>query len=228
MFEIDSIEKVLHDQIQIPGKLLMEYKRLGLNEIELILILQLIRYFQEENFFPTPSEIASSLTISEQQCSELLMKLMQKGFLKIDQKENEIYQISEAYSLNPLLEKLYAEKPVPVDNTENTGTLFILFEQEFGRPLSPFEIEMVSAWLDDDQFLPSLIKAALRESVLMGKLNFKYIDRILREWNKKGIKSVEEARNASKNFHQHKKTQPIQEEKKRDTSVYYNWLEGEN
>src|SRR5690625_619620 len=106
MFEIDSIEKVLHDQIQIPGKLLMEYKRLGLNEIELILILQLIRYFQKENFFPTPSEIASSLTISEQQCSELLMKLMQKGFLKIDQKENEIYQISEAYSINPLLEKL--------------------------------------------------------------------------------------------------------------------------
>jgi len=74
---------------------------------------------------------------------------------------------------------------------------------------------------------PALIKAALRESVLMGKLNFKYIDRILREWKKKGIHSVEQARAESKNFH-HKQKYTVQEDKpKRDTSFYFNWLEDE-
>src|SRR5699024_12025362 len=80
------------------------------------------------------------------------------------------------------------------------GTIFILFEQEFGRPLSPFEIETINAWLDEDNIIPALIKAALRESVLMGKLNFRYIDRILCEWKHKGIHTVEQARESSKSF----------------------------
>ncbi len=105
--------------------------------------------------------------------------------MKIEQKENAKGQISEVYSIEPLLVKLYQEEKEEVVEENNTGTIFILFEQEFGRPLSPFEIEMVSAWLDEDKISPSLIKAGLREAVLMGKLNFKYIDRILREWNKK-------------------------------------------
>src|SRR5690606_14486161 len=100
-----------------------------------------------------------------------------------------------------------------------------LFEQEFGRPLSPFEIETVNAWLDEDLLAPSLIKAALRESVLMGKLNFKYIDRILREWKKKGIQTVEQAREESKSFRKNQVTKQYNT-RRRDTSVYFNWLEG--
>src|SRR5699024_5492414 len=99
-----------------------------------------------------------------------------------------------------------------------------LFEQEFARALSPFEIEMINAWLDDDQFLPSLIKAALREAVLMGKLNFKYIDRILREWKKKGVQTVEQAREIGKEFRKNQTNVTYQVEKN-DRSIYYNWLE---
>src|SRR5699024_5904300 len=96
---------------------------------------------------------------------------------------------------------------------------------ELAESLSPFEIETINAWLDEDEIIPSLIKTALRESVLMGKLNFKYIDRILREWKKKGIHSVEQARNAGKAFQKPAANQNVQ---KRDTSFYYNWLEGED
>src|SRR5699024_12472317 len=101
-----------------------------------------------------------------------------------------------------------------------------LFEQEFGRPLSPFEIETITVWLDEDLIQPSLIKAGLRESVLMGKLNFRYIDRILREWQEKGIKSVEEAREASQPSHKNQDRKSYKQEK-RDTSIYNNWLERE-
>lgn len=216
----------MHDQITIPAKLLTKYTSLGLDERDVLVILQLMRFFKENNDFPTPNELAAHLTINEKQCSDILMKLIQKDLLTIDQKENEIQQISETYSLDPLLEKLYAE---PNQEEENiVGGLFILFEQEFGRPLSPFEIETINAWLDEDEFSPALIKAGLRESVLMGKLNFKYIDRILREWKKKGIKSVEQARNASKNFHGQQKVNTGPQPIKRDTSIYYNWLEGED
>ncbi|MDY0396586.1 DnaD domain protein [Virgibacillus halophilus] len=86
---------------------------------------------------------------------------------------------------------------------------------------------MINTWLDEDQISPALIKAGLRESVLMGKLNFKYIDRILREWKKKGIHSVEDAREASKSFHK-SRTQKEETVSDRDTSFYYNWLNEED
>lgn len=227
MFENKSLQSIIYDQLPIPAKLLTDFTELGLDERDVLLILQLMRYFKENNHFPTPAELAENLTINEKQCSDILMKLIQKDLLKIDQQENNIQQISETYSLDPLLEKLYTEKSQ--DETENTiGTIFILFEQEFGRPLSPFEIETINIWLDEDEFNPALIKAGLREAVLMGKLNFKYIDRILREWKKKGIHSVEAARNAARNFHGRTVVNTPKQTEKRDTSIYYNWLEGED
>lgn len=226
MSEAKSLQHIIQDQLQIPRTLLTKYTKLGLDETEVLLILQLIRFFQGDNEFPTPAELAEHLTINEKQCSNILRKLIQKGLLMIEQKENDLAQISEAYSINPLLEKLYKEKEAEDKNT--TGTIFILFEQEFGRPLSPFEIEMINAWLDEDEIAPELIKAGLRESVLMGKLNFKYIDRILREWKKKGIHTVEQARNASKHFHNRQNVKNERPVQKRDTSIYYNWLEGED
>jgi len=219
-----AYQQILVDQIQIPERLLTNYTSLGLNENEVMVILQILRYLKGKNDFPTPEEIASSMSITEKECANILRKLIQKDLLAIEQLENEQHQISEAYNIDPLLEKLYTKKET---YAEQEGTIFILFEQEFGRPLSPFEIETINVWLDEDEIAPSLIKAGLRESVLMGKLNFKYIDRILREWKRKGIHSVEQARNASKNFHQ-RQGRKEEKKQKRDTSFYYNWLEGED
>ncbi|HLS08256.1 DnaD domain-containing protein [Lentibacillus sp.] len=220
-----SFQDILLNQIQVPVQLLDQFTTLGLKEQEVMVIIQLLRFQQEKNDFPTPNDLASHLTISEKECANILRRLIQKNFLSIEQLKNEANQITESYSLNPLWEKLFAEKQE--DQAEGDGTIFILFEQEFGRPLSPFEIEMINTWLDEDELAPALIKAALRESVLMGKLNFKYIDRILREWKKKGIHTVEQARNASKAFHEKQAAKKDNKPKKRDTSIYYNWLEEE-
>lgn len=229
MSEHISIQQIFLDQVMVPVRLLKQYKSLGLNEQETMVLLQLIQFMKEENEFPTPTEISNHMTISEKECAQVLRKLVQKNILAIEQRENEQHLISESYSLQPLFDKLYSnskEEPEQMDEISD-GTIFILFEQEFGRPLSPFEIEMVNGWLDEDEINPALIKAGLRESVLMGKLNFKYIDRILREWKKKGIHTVEQARNASRNFHNKRNTKQEYQTTKRDTSIYYNWLEGE-
>lgn len=221
-----QIQQLLLNQLQIPTRLLTNYKLLGLNETEVMLLMQIHRFIFNENEFPTPAELSSFLTIDEQECSQVLRGLIQKGVLTIEQTKNEQGKLGEVYSLDPLWEKVFtAEEP---DKEPEEGTLFILFEQEFGRPLSPFEIETVNVWLDEDNLDTPLVKAALREAVLMGKLNFKYIDRILREWKRKGIQTVEQARSASKSFHEHQSTKPEQNAApKRDTSFYYNWLEGD-
>ncbi|MGJ9456787.1 DnaD domain-containing protein [Oceanobacillus sp. CF4.6] len=222
-----TIQQILSNQLNIPSILLSKYKSIGLDEKEVMIILQLFRYLEDNNDFPTPYDLSQYVTMNEKECANMLRKLMQKNMLSIEQKENEQHQLSEAYSLDPLWERLFTQEEEKPDEDQTVGTIFILFEQEFGRPLSPFEIETINAWIDEDEIESSLIKAGLRESVLMGKLNFKYIDRILREWKKKGIHTVDQARQATKNFHNRKSTK---EDKtvKRDTSFYYNWLEGED
>jgi DNA replication protein len=225
-----DFQSFLNDQIAIPGLFLKNYKKLGINETEAMVLLQLHCFQLEGNLFPTPKDIAENLSISEQGCANVLRKLIQKNLLTIDQSNNAQSVLNESYSLEQLWERLFhgdAEPQIAKQTDEQESNVFLLFEQEFGRPLSPFEIETINIWLDEDGQPPSLIKAALREAVLMGKLNFRYIDRILKEWKKKGIRTVEQARKQSKSFHQNQSGKEKQTEPKRDVSLYYNWLEEE-
>lgn len=224
-----SYQNILFNQISIPTKLLTHYKKMQLTETDIVVILQLYAFLQDDITFPTPVQLAERLTISETEVMGILRKLIQKQLLTIDELNNEHNQLSEAYNLNPLWNELFStmNEKQQLDE-ENEATVFILFEQEFGRLLSPFEIETINVWIDEDKMKPALIKAALREAVLMGKLNFKYIDRILREWSRKGIRSVEQAREEGRSFRQNQpKTKKEVEFEQRDTSVYFNWLEGE-
>lgn len=221
-----SYQQILQQQTSIPTPLLLNYKQLGLQEIEVMILIHIYYYIQQGNDFPTPQEICHSMTLEENQLLEHLRSLIQRNLIEIKELQNEHNQLSEAYSLEPLWEKIFSPKEAPVEETNNEITIFILFEQEFGRPLSPFEIETINSWLDEDKITPALIKAALRESVLMGKLNFRYIDRILREWQRKGIHTVEQARESSQSFRKQRIKQQTKKEKT-DTSIYFNWLKGE-
>jgi DNA replication protein len=84
--------------------------------------------------------------------------------------------------------------------TGGTYNLFQLFEQEFGRPLSPMEYETINGWLDQDGYAEELIRFALKESVFAGKLHFRYIDRILLEWSRNRVTNVEEAKIHAQKF----------------------------
>jgi len=78
--------------------------------------------------------------------------------------------------------------------------LFAVFEQEFGRPLSPMEVETINGWLDKDHYDEDLVLFALKESVFAGKLHFRYIDRILLEWKRNRITTPEEAKAYTERF----------------------------
>ncbi|MCP8616667.1 DnaD domain-containing protein [Salirhabdus salicampi] len=221
-------QTLLLDQMTIPKKLILSYKQLRLNEIDFMVLLHIYRLQVEGIKLPSVQTLGELMTKSEQEIAQTLRSLMKKGLISIEQHEEENV-IHEWYSLDPLWKKLYEESDKSsTDLSQKDENIFILFEQEFGRALSPIEIETVNQWIDQDQFSNDMIKAALREAVLMGKLSFRYIDRILSEWKKKGIKTVDQARAASQSFRSGAKQQQVKDtEKKRDTSIYYNWLEGE-
>src|SRR3954447_4314570 len=173
--------------ITIPTLLLTEYRNLNLNETELVLLLNIITFIEKGNEFPTPEELSARMTVSIADCHDMLRRLIQRGFIEImDQYSNEGIRF-EKYSVKPLWEKLVDQFLLNnqvtrqlEQKTEETD-VYTCFEKEFGRPLSPFECESLGMWMDDDHHDPIIIKAALREAVMSGKLNFRYIDRILFE-----------------------------------------------
>jgi DNA replication protein len=219
--------------ITIPAVLLSEYKNLNLNELELVLLLNIIAFLEKGNEFPTPEELSSRMTISISDCNEMLRRLIQRGYIEIiDGNTNDGIRF-EKYSVKPLWERLIDQFLINNKNSREISKkadetdLYTCFEKEFGRPLSPFECETLAMWMDDDHHDPVIIKTALREAVMSGKLNFRYIDRILFEWKKNGIKTIEQAKNHGRKFRQ--KQQPnrtVKEEANPSTSVpFYNWLE---
>ncbi|MDY0396585.1 hypothetical protein RWE15_22625 [Virgibacillus halophilus] len=104
--------EMLH-QVPIPVKLLTSYASFGLTELELVVILQIHRFAYEKNFFPTPNELISCLSIEETTCSKVLRQLIQRQFLSIEQRENDLQQLTEVYSLEPLWKKLFLAEPQP-------------------------------------------------------------------------------------------------------------------
>lgn len=84
--------------------------------------------------------------------------------------------------------------------------LFENFQKNWGRFLSPFEIDEINVLLEQDKFTPEIINEALRQSVLYNKQNMPYIIKILKNWKSRNILTVdsvrahEEARDAERNL----------------------------
>lgn len=224
-----------HGHVTIPKILLKHYHEIGLNEKQLILLLNVYMSIEEGRVFPTPEQLAKQLPFTVDDCAEMLNQLKKNSLIQICQSVDENGVIYEYYSLDRLWEKLLSflyveEQEMLVQREEKKQlNLYTIFEQEFGRPLSPIECEMLSMWLDEDHHSPEIIKAALKEAVISGKLNFRYIDRILFEWKKNGIETLEQAKAFSEKIrgYQQQKTYspPSSARKKAGTVPAYNWLE---
>lgn len=233
MMKTSLLSWIKQGNITIPTVLLSEYKNLHLNEYELMLIIHIMTFLEKGKEFPTPEELSSRMTISTSDCMQLLRTLIQRGYIEIIEEYSNEGIRCEKYSLDPLMERLVDkfllnQKQSVAQSKESEETdLYTCFEKEFGRPLSPFECESLGMWLDDDHHDPVIIKAALREAVMSGKLNFRYIDRILFDWKKNGIKTIEQAKNQGRKYRQ-KQLQKRNNDGEAAplTSIpFYNWLE---
>ncbi|RLQ95132.1 DnaD domain-containing protein [Falsibacillus albus] len=215
--------------LQIPQILLKNYTKLGLNETDLVLLLHVYSFIQRGNEFPTPEELSGDMNISGGECSSILRRMVQQNILCIEEGYTEDSIRYEKYSLKPLWLKLADMIANDLKNDRmqkdlhDESELYTVFEKEFGRPLSPLECETLAMWMDQDHHDSVIIKAALRESVISGKLNFRYIDRILFEWKKNGVQTIEQARRHGEKFRQPKKANS--EYQKSNTVPFYNWLE---
>lgn len=192
----------------ISNALLRNYASLNLSEIELVVLLQLESFAQKNNFFPSNQELAGVTNLSAIEISELLQGLINKQLISLEQGNDQQGRISNFYDLSPLyerLDKLVAEQIPAKDPSQHhlvkeqaTDPIQMLvrqFEIEFGRLLSPIERQEVAAWINVDHYDPEIVKMALRESILAQVYNFKYVDRILLNWQRHSLRTPEQVKN---------------------------------
>lgn len=190
----------------IPSILLKKYKILDIDEKELILLIYLIN---SDNSF-NPKEIASFLNYDINEVMTIINSLIEKNILKIETINKKIRE--EVINLDELYKKLAFNLINKEDNNKKTN-IFDKFESEFGRTLSPLDYEIISDWQKD--FSDELILLALKEAVFNGVNNLRYIDKIIRDWDKKGIKTEKDVINDRKKF----------QEKKSNKKLFdYDWL----
>ncbi|MBD2845116.1 DnaD domain protein [Paenibacillus sp. IB182496] len=210
--------------IHVPAMLLRTVGELGIAPEDAMLLLQLMAYRELEGIeFPTPDQLGRRMGRTPEQIGGQLQRLLRSGLLEIedmiepaDGLQAERYSWSgwllQAASCTATREGARPVRRAPdaaQSNVQVRGeaaagaappNLFVLFEREFGRPLSPMELETISAWIDQDGYADELIRFALKEAVFAGKLHFRYIDRILLEWSRNRITNVDEARAQAQKF----------------------------
>jgi DNA replication protein len=199
----------------IPLLLLQVYSVLKLSDLEAMLLIQLIAFTTHEGKeFPTVEEIQARLSSSQEQVIKALQKLLKEQWISIEERIDPISGIQyERYDLEGIYVKLslYLSDEMRKQVLLNKKTepkegkdIYSIIEREFARPLTPMELEMVTNWLDKDQYKEELILAALKEAVFAGKVHFNYLDRILLEWSRNRVFTVEQAKEHSQKFRQNR------------------------
>ena len=183
-----------------PLLLLHRYKDLKLSDSEFILLVELLNTDLEFN----PKKMSQDLKMDLNDVLEEMNGLVDKGILKIEVRKVRNLR-SEYINLDDLYEKL-AFFIVNEDESSNSENIFDIFEREFGRTLSPMEYEIIQSWCGGE-FSQELIVLALKEATYNGANNLRYIDKILYEWKKKGIKTKEDVEKQKNEFHKKKELQ---------------------
>ncbi len=194
--------------VSIPRLLLDHYHDLGISDREMMLVIHILTETTEKkDEKDIPNSITKKMGISSPEFNNLIQSLQSKGLITINADDkNKKNHHNSYYDLGGLIDQLFElwginqfKQIEKSGNMEIDSKLIAVFEEELGRPLTGFECEHLEKWLLAS-YSEGLIIEALRRGVSAGIRNFRYLDSILREWEKKGIRTVMEVEAEDQNF----------------------------
>ena len=185
---INDLIKV-NDNFIIPNYVIKNYEKLGLEGLDFIMLIYFIN--QRSNVTFDVNKIAMDLNLDSSKVLEIINSLNERNYISIEMKKNNGV-IEEYISTDLFYNKISSMLMENVSNDKETD-LYSVFEKEFGRTLSPTEFTSINNWIENG-ISEDLIKEALKEAILSGVHNIRYIDTILFNWTKKGYKKPEDVK----------------------------------
>ena len=219
----NGLIKIFKDgNISIPVYLLKNYKNLKLTLNEFVFLMYL--YNIGNNFLFNPEQLSEAFNVEIIDVMNLISSLTDKGFIKVEVVKSdkgymeEVVMLDDFYSKVSLL--IMDDVNESKEASNDTSDIFEAIEKEFGRTLSPIEIEIIKSWLSNN-YSTDLINEALKEATLNGVSNLRYIDKILYEWSRKGIKTI-------KDVEENRKKRNVPKDKESDIdldTIEWNWFD---
>lgn len=165
--------------------LLEYYHKLNIKEDELAVILMIDHLIDQKNTLVTPDLLSLKMSLSSKEIDRIYVGLVEKGYLVFSSGKN------MKVSLKPLYKKLYEVFQISMakeqenQNSEAKASyfnnLYVSFEKELGRTLSPLEMSVITDWVEQGYSDETIINA-LKESLSKGKKSLKSVDKILLQW----------------------------------------------
>lgn len=203
----------------VPNILIKYSNRLGLGGMDIIILLAIFYFQQTGRYELEIDDFVQLLGTSECQIQESIEKMRELGLL------TDTDHSLETIGLFEKLADLWAEEKVQaVQQKQQDAAITVqlksgrgqnlsspllniinLFEREFGRALTPIEIDQINSWYNEHGYTDALIKEALKRAVLRGILNMNYMDRILASWAKMNIRTTREVIQYEEKFQLKKK-----------------------
>lgn len=179
--------------IVVPLLFFKEYKKLNISLDEFIFLM----YLKDKGntFTFDPKNMSEELGLNIKDILVLISSLTDKKLLLIDTFKNDKGIGEEKIDVSLFYEKvasIISDEVIKKNEEDVDISIFSNIEKEFGRTLNSSEIEFIKAWAST--FDSGVIIEAVKEAVLNGVSSIRYIDKILYEWDKKGIKTREDVR----------------------------------
>lgn len=208
--------------LTIPLYIFKKREKLKLEYDELIFLMYL--YNKGDNIIFNPGEISEELNMTIEEVMIFISNLTEKRYIRVKSEKNDKDIIEDKIDLSNFYQKLSLIMVGDVNKEDKSieSSVFSFIEREFGRTLSPVEVEIIKSWLENG-YTEELVNEAVKEAVFNGVSNLRYIDKILYEWQKKGIKDKKDVEKNREMHRKKEKEEPVEEE-----IFDYNWFEDDD
>ncbi len=164
--------------ISFTEEILKNFKKINLNEIETILLIKLYQKLDNHDNLLSIEELVYSMTLNEEELSNLVIKLVQKGFIEINL-ENGVESFSIDGTIELLAKAIDDDEPNTLKDRQDLLSQIVLYiETTYAKPLAPADLMIINNWIDLSYSFDE-IKKAILDSLKAKKLHLKYADAIL-------------------------------------------------
>lgn len=176
---MNNIGKLIKSKtISFSETLIKNYVKLNLNEIEAMILMVLYNQQDEGNSYLSIKQLKNKVSISEEDLSNYVMLLVQKGMVEIliDEEGKETFNLNQIY--DKLGDILSNNRIDELDKTVYVTEIINFIEKIYVKPLTSSDLLIVNEWVDNNYDFED-IKNAVLQSTHVKKQSLKYVEAIL-------------------------------------------------
>lgn len=162
--------------------------------------------------------VSKAICLNEKDVLNAFGTLLDKKLITLNSVKNESGKLVDKISLDNLYNGMRNDEQKK-EKQANKENFYNKFQMKYGRSLSGMDYDTINAWLASD-FSQELILGALDEANYNGVSSLRYIDKILFEWKKKNLKTMQEVNDYLKSRENNNSNSNVASK-----LMEYNWLD---